>query len=151
VDERSNRVMRELKAVTEIDASPERVWEILTDFDSYAEWNPFIRAVSGEPKAGAKLEVRIEPPGGRAMTFKPTVLAAEPARELRWIGRLLVPGVFDGEHSFRVEPIGDRRVRFVQAERFSGALVPLFGKTLEQTERGFGEMNEALKRRAEAQ
>jgi hypothetical protein len=84
------------------------------------------------------------------MTFKPTVLEAEPERELRWLGRFLVPGVFDGEHSFHIEPIDDRRVRFVQAERFRGALVPVFGKTLEQTRRGFEAMNQALKRRAEA-
>jgi hypothetical protein len=142
--------MREVSAATEIGASPERVWDILTDFESYPEWNPFIRRASGDVAPGAKLEVRIEPPGGRAMTFKPTVLEAEPERELRWLGRFLVPGVFDGEHSFHIEPIDDRRVRFVQAERFRGALVPVFGKTLEQTRRGFEAMNQALKRRAEA-
>jgi hypothetical protein len=142
--------MRELRTAIEIEAAPGRVWQILTDFASYPEWNPFIRSIRGEPMPGAKLDVRIEPPGGRGMTFKPTVLEVEPERELRWLGRLLLPGIFDGEHSFHIEPVGDARVHFVQAERFRGVLVPLFGKTLEQTERGFREMNEALKRRAEA-
>ena len=141
--------MKELRTAIEIEATPARVWEILTDFESYPDWNPFIRSITGEAELGARLEVRIEPPGGRGMTFKPTVLAAEPGRELRWLGRLLVPGIFDGEHEFRVEPADATHVRFVQVERFSGALVPLFGKTLEQTERGFGAMNEALKARAE--
>jgi hypothetical protein len=142
--------MRELRTSIEIDATPERVWEILTDFDSYPDWNPFIRSARGKAEAGAKLENRLEPPGGRAMTFKPTVLVAEPARELRWLGRLLLTGVFDGEHIFRIEPLEGGRTRFVQAERFSGVLVPLFGKTLERTRRGFEAMNEALKQRAEA-
>jgi len=141
--------MKELKTAIEIEATAARVWEIVSEFDAYPEWNPFIRRISGEPKVGAKLKVRIEPPGGRAMTFKPTVLAAEPERELRWLGRLLVPGIFDGEHSLHIEPLGEQRVRFVQSERFIGALVPLFGKILLATERGFKEMNEALKRRAE--
>ncbi len=141
--------MKELRTEIEIEATAGRVWEILTDFDSYPEWNPFIRSVTGEAELGAHLDVRIEPPGGREMGFKPTVLEAEPERELRWLGRLLVPGVFDGEHSFRIEPADDTHVRFLQAERFSGVLVPLFGKTLARTERGFGEMNEALKARAE--
>ena len=83
------------------------------------------------------------------MTFKPTVLAAEPERELRWLGRLVAPKVFDGEHRLQIEPMGEGRVKFTQAERFSGALVPLFGKGLEQTRQGFVAMNEALKRRAE--
>jgi hypothetical protein len=141
--------MRELDTSIEIDAPPERVWSVLTDFDSFPDWNPFIRSARGEVEQGAKLEVRLEPPGGRAMTFKPRVLVAEPGRELRWLGRFLLPGLFDGEHIFRIEPLGDGHSRLVQSERFSGLLVPLFGKTLEQTRRGFEAMNEALRRRAE--
>jgi hypothetical protein len=91
--------MRELRTAIEIEATPARIWEILTDFDSYSEWNPFVRNISGQAVRGTQLEVRIEPPGGRGMSFKPTVLEAEPERELRWLGRLLVPGIFDGEHS----------------------------------------------------
>jgi hypothetical protein len=140
---------RELRTEIEIAAPAGRVWQILTDFDAYPEWNPFMKSVRGRPERSSKLEVRIEPPGGRAMTFKPTVLEAEPERELRWLGRVLLPGIFDGEHSLRIEP-ADGRVRFVQSERFNGLLVPLFGKTLEQTRQGFVQMNEALKRRAEA-
>jgi hypothetical protein len=84
------------------------------------------------------------------VTFKPTVIEAEPDRELRWLGRLLLPGLFDGEHTLRIEPAGDGHVRFLQSERFNGVLVALFGKGLEQTRQGFEQMNEALKRRAEA-
>ena len=93
--------------------------------------------------------MRIEPPSGRAMTFKPTVLAVEPDRELRWRGRLLLPGIFDGEHILHIEPLDQARSRFTQAERFSGILVGLFGSTLDKTELGFEEMNAALKARAE--
>ena len=142
--------MRELRTHIEIEATPERVWEVLTDFAAYPEWNPFIQTIEGDAAPGSKLEVRIEPPGGRAMTFKPTVLEAAPRQELRWLGRVLVPGFFDGEHSLRIEPIDDSRIRFTQSERFTGVLVPLFGKGLEKTQRGFTAMNESLKRRAEA-
>jgi hypothetical protein len=84
------------------------------------------------------------------MSFRPTVLEAEPEQELRWLGRLLLPGIFDGEHSFRLESAAGAHVRFLQVERFGGLLVPLFGKTLERTRRGFDAMNEALKHRAES-
>ena len=90
------RDLRELRSEIEIDAPPEHVWAVLTDFDAYPEWNPFIRRISGELREGARLEVRIEPPGARATTFKPTVRAVERNRELRWLGRLLAPGIFDG-------------------------------------------------------
>ena len=109
--------MRELRREIDIDAPPAAVWAVLTDTRSYSEWNPFMPHLAGELREGAKLEVRIEPPGGRAMTFKPTVLAVEPDRELRWRGRLLVPGIFDGEHILHIEPLDQARSRFTQAER----------------------------------
>lgn len=141
--------MRELRSEIEIDAPPERVWQVLIDFGAYPQWNPFIRSIEGEPRVGSRLKVRIEPPGARGMTFRPTVRVAEPARELRWLGRLFVPGLVDGEHRLALEPLEGGRSRFVQSERFSGLLVGLITGTLAATERGFEQMNQALKTRAE--
>ena len=124
-----SRDMRELRREIDIDAPPAAVWAVLTDTRSYSEWNPFMPHLAGELREGAKLEVRIEPPDGRAMTFKPTVLRVEPDRELRWLGRLLIPGIFDGEHILHIEPLAQARSRFTQAERFSGLLVGLFGSS----------------------
>jgi len=143
--------MKELHSELEIDASAERVWGILTDFASYPEWNPYIRRISGEPKVGERLEVRFEPPGSRGITLKPKVLKAEPERELQWLGHLFVAGLFDGEHSLTIQPLGENHVRFLQREAFRGLLVPLFARSLDKgTRRGFEEMNRALKERAEA-
>jgi hypothetical protein len=142
--------MKELRSEIEIEAPAERVWQVLSDFASFPHWNPFIRRASGEPRRGERLEVHIQPSGAGGMTFRPTVLTAEPYRELRWLGRLLIPGLFDGEHIFTIEPLGTGRVRFVQREIFTGLLVPLFARSLDSdTRRGFEEMNQALKTRAE--
>ena len=141
--------MRELWTEIQIDAPPERVWRMLTDFDAYPDWNPFLRSIEGNAQAGSRLRVRFEPPGARGMTMKPTVVAVEPFRELRWLGRLFVPGLFDGEHRFVLESLDGGRCRFIQSERFSGLLVGPLAKTLAATERGFEQMNEALKRRVE--
>ncbi len=86
------------------------------------------------------------------MTFRPSVITAVPAQELRWLGRFLMPGLFDGEHRFGSQPIADGKIRFRQSELFSGILVPFFKGTLNRdTRRGFEEMNQALKVKAEAQ
>src|SRR5262249_6943795 len=95
--------MRELQTEIEIAAPAERVWQVLADFGAYPEWNPFIRRVTGEARTGARLEAHFQPEGARGMTFRPTVLNAEPNRELRWLGRLWLPGLFDGEHAFVLE------------------------------------------------
>jgi hypothetical protein len=142
--------MKELRTEIEIQASAERVWQLLTDFPAFPQWNPFIRKASGNIRVGERLEVRLQPSGASAMTFRPTVLKVEPNREFRWLGHLLIPGLFDGEHSFTIEPLGEGRVRFTQREVFTGLLVPLLARGLDtDTQRGFEEMNQALKARAE--
>lgn len=140
---------KQLHTAIDIDATPERVWEVLTDFAAYPQWNPFME-ITGTPRVGERLKVRLQPSGGRGMTFQPTVLAADPGRQLRWLGRLLLPRVFDGEHSFTIEPAGDHQVHFVQQERFRGVLVRFLAGSLDRhTLPGFRQMNQALKRRAE--
>ena len=84
------------------------------------------------------------------MTFKPRVTVLEPDQRLEWLGTMGVPGLFDGRHSFTLTPLGEGRTRFVQAEDFSGALVPLAGKMLAKTEAGFEAMNAALLARLES-
>lgn len=134
----------------DIAAPVQRVWQILCDFPGYARWNPFVRAISGEPEVGASLVVSLEPPGGRAMRFRPIIVAFERERELRWKGKLLIPGLFDGEHWFRLREHAPGGTTFEHGEQFSGLLVPRFRPTLEDaTRRGFVAMNEALKGEAE--
>jgi len=138
-----------LRAEITIAASAERVWQVLTDFAAYRDWNPFMLEASGRPAKGERLTIRMQPVDGRAMTFTPTVLEAEPGHRLRWLGRLLLPGIFDGEHTFTIEP-ADGGVRFVQEEEFRGVLVPLLARNLRKgTAPAFEQMNLALKTRAE--
>jgi len=143
-------MMKELRSEIEIAASARRVWEILTDFAGFPQWNPFIRRARGNLVAGERLEIVMQHSGARGMTFSPTVLNVEADRELRWIGHLFVPGLFDGEHIFTIESLGTGRVLFTQREIFTGLLVPLLARMLDtDTRRGFEEMNKALKARAE--
>ena len=141
---------KELRSEIEIDAPPERVWSILTDLSKLPEWNPFIRAASGRMEKNQRLDVTLHPSGGRSIKMRPSVLAVEPNRELRWIGHLGLPGLFDGQHIFELKPSGAAKTIFVQREEFGGILLPfLTGMLRNETARGFNEMNQALKERAE--
>ena len=144
--------MHRLETSIEIAATAGRVWSVLMDFAAYQRWNPFVRSIEGHAKVGQALSVHIQPPGSSGMRFRPTVLAVEPRRELRWKGKLLLPGIFDGEHYFTLEPKSEGGVTFRQGEVFTGLLVPLFRGSLDgPTQEGFVAMNEALKREAEGQ
>ena len=140
---------RRIETEIDINASAAKVWAVLTDFPHMPLWNPFITAIAGEPVAGARLSVTIHPPGKSAITLRPTLLVAQPERELRWIGHFIVSGIFDGEHYFLLDPLGADRTRLTHGERFSGLLVGFLSATLDATETGFNDMNAALKRQAE--
>jgi len=139
----------EIRSEIEIDAPAETVWAVLTDFASFPEWNPFIRRISGSLSVGSRLNVFLGASGTRGMRFRPTVMSVVPNRELRWLGRLGIPGLFDGEHIFELAPAGRDRTQFVQREQFRGLLLPVLRRSLvRDARRGFDEMNAALRARA---
>lgn len=141
---------KEIKTAITIEATPERVWEVLTGFNEYPHWNPFIKSLQGRVKTGEKIIVRLEPPGAKGMTFKPKVLAFEANREFKWIGHLFFPGLFDGEHRFELIDNGNGTTTFIQAEKFKGILVHMLSNMLDgSTMDGFRAMNEQLKIEAE--
>ena len=76
--------MKALQSEIEILASAEQVWQLLTDFASFPQWNPFIRHINGEACEGAWLEVYIQHVGVGGMKSRPTVLRAKPNQELCW-------------------------------------------------------------------
>ena len=142
----------ELHTQVDIDATPEAVWNVLTDLDHYSDWNPFIVEASGDVAVGNKLTNRMQAPGGKAMTIKPAVTAVEPAQTFEWLGHLGVRGVFDGRHRFELQATPAGGTRVMHTEEFQGVLVRFMRKTLDnQTKSGFEVMNAALKTRAEAE
>jgi len=142
--------MKKLETEVAIDAPPSVVWEILIDLDRYEEWNPFVVEAEGTVGVGSKLRLRLQPPGGRGTTFRPTVTIADPERDFEWLGHLGFPGVFDGRHHFHLEAVPNG-TRFVQSEEFTGVMVPVFARSLDGNIRaGFEALNQAIKARAEA-
>ena len=140
----------EIKTQIIIFAKPEKVWKTFANYEGYPNWNPFIKSIEGSIKIGEKIKVKIAPPEGKTMTFKPKVLTLIKNKELSWLGHLLFPGLFDGKHQFQLIDNGDGTTTFIQSEEFKGLLVPLFKKKLNaNTRNGFIEMNKKLKELAE--
>lgn len=141
---------KEIKTEILINAIPEKVWSIFTNFDNYPNWNPFIKSIKGDVKVGNKIIARIEPPEVKGMTFKPKILTFETNKELKWLGYLFFEGLFDGEHKFELIDNKNGTTTFRQSEKFKGILVPLFKNMLDNnTIKGFEEMNRKLKELAE--
>lgn len=140
--------MRQVYRSVHIRATPVEVWRVLADFGHYRDWNPFIGEGAGEAVVGTTLNLRFFPEGGRPMTFRPTVLAAEEGRVLCWRGRLLLPRVFDGTHRFTLSE-ADGGTLVEQTETFEGVLVPLMNSAVSKVGGDFDRLHTALKRRVE--
>ncbi len=133
-----------------IDAPAQTIWEILSDFDQYATWNPFIIYVKGTFKEGQKLSVIQKPPGEKPRLFKRRISKIRKPTELHWKGKLLIPGLFDALHIFKVEAINDKQSRFIHKIHYSGLLTSLLWNRIEWSlKAGFSKMNQALKELAE--
>lgn len=142
--------MKQIRTSIDIDAAPATVWTVLTDFNAYPQWNPVEVSMKGRPVEGSVLEHTAQLPGGKPMTFRPTISVVRDQQELAWKGGLWRPGLFDVLHEFRLETLSDQHTRLHQDEQFRGLLVPLLAGALRKTERGIELANRAIKARAEA-
>lgn len=126
-----------------IQAKPEKVWSILTHFEKYPQWNPFIRKLEGSVQEKKRIEVWIQSSERNTMHFRPLVLRFVKNHYFSWKGHLFFPGLFDGEHRFELTDLGDGVTLLRQSEVFSGLLIGLFNP--DQTITRFKAMNEKVK------
>jgi hypothetical protein len=138
---------RHISTEITINAPADAVWAELMDFRKYPEWNPFISKVSGEIKKGSTIEVSFHRKGSDPMVFTPKIQVYDANSLFQWEGRLLIPGIFTGRHTFQLEKIDAKKTKLVQKEDFKGILVPFFN--YDSTIEGFTLMNQALKKRVE--
>ncbi|QHC65984.1 SRPBCC domain-containing protein [Rathayibacter oskolensis] len=135
-----------LATTVDISATPDEVWEVLSDFSAYGEWSNFSR-IDGSPELGTTLRMRM--PG---FWFSSTVTAVDEGRELQWSAKLLSAGLFLGEHSFLLSVTDEGTTRVHNTETFSGALTRPFEGFFagNHSDGGYAAFNQSLKSRVEA-
>ena len=140
--------MKEIKTEIIINASPEKIWLVLTDNTAYSTWNPFIISMEGTLAKGNTIKTTMLSRGKEQM-FKPTILAFEENTKLEWVGKLPL-GMFTGQHYFILEKINANQTKLMHGEHFSGWLRGLIMSQIgEETRANFVKMNVALKARVE--
>jgi hypothetical protein len=142
--------MPEIRTELEIASPPRNLWRVITTFDRFPEWNPFLTEVRGRPEVGSPVDLRVHS-RPFPVNFHVTVINADPERELRWRGHFLNDRVVVAEHYFRIEAIDANRSRFIHGEIFNGRFSGLAWRIIErETRRGYRLMNDAFKRRVES-
>lgn len=137
--------MQQITTTIDIDAPIDAVWRRLIGLEAHEAWNPFITFAGGTVAEGETIVATMTPPGRKPQTFRPTVTVADEPTAFEWLGSVGRGGIFDGRHSFRLEPI-DGGTRMTQSEQFTGILArPLLMTMRSAVIEGFTSMNEALK------
>jgi len=140
----------DLEARIRIAAPAARAWEVLSDTGAYRDWNPFVTRFDGELRAGARVGVELSIPGRSPQQMRPRIVEVTPGSSFAWRGSVGPRGIFDGHHRFALLPVDDDASEFVQSERLSGLLVPMFkGMLAGPTPAAFAAFNDALRERVE--
>ena len=142
--------MKNIRTEITIKTSIERAWQVLTVFDAYEDWNPFVH-IKGKPGLGEKIEnTMFMDEQGKPQVFRPTITRWEINKGFTWLGHLFIPGIFDGEHFFELEQIEGQHIKLIHGENFSGLLSGILMRLIgTKTKLGFERMNSALKNRLE--
>jgi len=136
-----------------IDASPDAIWSVLSDWPAYGEWCALIPVIRGEARLAGDVDIRLRL-GALAAPIDATITRFEPNRALEWTGpRSRALGLFaSGRHSFEIVDFGDGRSRLVHGETFTGPGFRLPWRLLKpRLERAYADFNRALAERVEAQ
>lgn len=138
--------MEQFETSTTIDASPDRVWEVLTDTSRWPDWDSGVVSVDGELEPGKRIKVVSELNLERAYPVK--VAELEPGRRMTWRGGMPL-GLFRAVRTYRLSPDGHGRTRFEMREEFSGPLLPLIWRSMPDMDPSFRQFAEGLRRRVE--
>lgn len=141
--------MRGIRTEIDIAAPISKVWNTLTDFENWKEWNPISQA-SGIASLGSKLNVTMGGCEGKnGHSYMPMITQLEEPKLFRWRATMMAGLLFTNDKVFELEEIGSG-TRLVHREELSGILVPLFWSKLNQgVPSMLQSMNDALKTKAE--
>jgi hypothetical protein len=105
------------KAEIVLNATPEQVWQKMTDLKSFPDWNPMTPSMVGECVEGAAIKGKIQM-GPMQVPFPFKVTTVRPGDELRWEGGYR--GLMYLDHRFILEDKGDGTTLLRHHEEFTG-------------------------------
>jgi hypothetical protein len=133
-----------------IQAPPEVIWEVIADLSAWHEWNPLYPRAEGTIRIGQPLSLTLALPGQKPQEIAPVVLEWVPNEQLHW--RLsLMGGLIRTIRFMEIERLAEESCIVSNGEIFGGLVGQRAAKRVGNAiYRGFREMDEALKARAEA-
>ncbi len=127
-----------------INATSEEVWKVLTDFESYPEWNPTMELVEGEVKEGNNVKYQFTQDENSKSEIGATVMKIVPPKLLNQKDG--IPLILTFNHKYILEPNGNM-TKVTIHEDYRGIGVNFWNP--KPVEAAYGRLNIALKERVE--
>jgi hypothetical protein len=140
----------ELRSEVEIAAPLHMVWDVVTNFRAYREWNPLIVEAEGDLAEGAIVSTTVSKPDKSEQKIRRRILKLEPQTELRWTATQLVRALAHDEQFFKFVAVDNNRVRLLIGENVSGIFAPRTPSELSRLSQALNLLNQAIKRRAQS-
>ncbi|MFI6041357.1 SRPBCC family protein [Nocardia sp. NPDC051321] len=138
-----------IDATVDIDAPADLVWQVLTDFPRYGEWNPFVSECSSSLVPGEPIDMLVHL-GARPRRQREFIRSHTPGHELSYAMKPVPLNTLHSLRSHTLTPLDSNRTRYESHFELAGWLHPvvvaLLGKHLQ---RGFAAMTAGVKERAE--
>jgi hypothetical protein len=138
--------MKSYDASSMIDASPDAIWAILVDGESYPKWDSGVERVEGRIAPGERLKVFSEANPGRGFPVKVTEFVK--GEKMCWSGGMPL-GLFRGVRTFTLSPSNDGTTKFAMREEYTGPMLPLIWRSIPDLGPSFHQFARGLKQRAE--
>jgi uncharacterized protein YndB with AHSA1/START domain len=138
--------MKFYEANATIKASPNRVWQLLTDAGHYTDWNATVDRVEGRISPGETIKVFVKVNPGRAFPVKVTEF--KPNERMVWSGGMPL-GLFKGVRTYTLSLAGDGATQFKMREEYTGPMLGMIWKSIPDLGPSFQEFAQSLKREAE--
>ena len=126
-------------------ASPEKVWQVLIETDSYDRWNPVMRLLNGEIKEGNRVKYQFTQSADNSYDIATNVKKVIPNKLLNQGGGM--PLILTFNHKYLLEPSGNA-TKLTIHEDYNGIGVHFWNPSPVQA--AYERLNEAIKKRAES-
>ncbi|MEM9450048.1 MAG: SRPBCC domain-containing protein [Cyanobacteria bacterium P01_E01_bin.6] len=132
-------------------APQQLVWEQVTDFKSYSNWNPFVLQAEAQFEVGMTIRFLEDMKQYGQHWINAKFLSIDPPHRFVWEGHFGASFLFTVCHTFRIEVVNDHQTRFIQRHENSGLLIPYLALrgVYCVSHQGYLDFNQALKERCE--
>lgn len=133
-----------------IQAPAAAVWAVISDFDRYPEWNPFVVSARSSLKPGEPIDMKVKLLGPVQRQVE-IILDVREGEGFSYCMKPFPLGALSSRRSHRITEIDANSCRYESHFELRGWLMPLVrGLMRGALQRGFDGMSQGIRERAEA-